>query len=67
MSRFSRTVRCAKISRPSGTWLMPNPITRSGSLPLIAALEQDVALLRIHQPQIVLSTVVLPAPLAPSR
>ena len=66
MRRFSRTLRNGKTSRPSGTWLMPSRITLSGSMRWISRPSNTtLPFCGSMTPHTVLSTVVLPAPLAP--
>ena len=66
MRRFSRTLRNGKTSRPSGTWLMPSRMTLSGSMRWISRPSKVTdPFCGSMTPQAVLSTVVLPAPLAP--
>ena len=58
--------RNGKTSRPSGTWLMPSRITLSGSMRWISRPSKTtLPFCGSMTPQTVLSTVVLPAPLAP--
>ena len=68
MSRFSRTERKGKTSRPSGTWAMPCAATRSGRKPVMSCpLSSTRPLSGSRMPEMVLSVLDLPAPLAPSN
>ena len=57
-----------KISRPSGTWAMPCRATQSGSRPVtLRPAKEIVPFCASMAPHTDFSTVVLPAPLAPSN
>src|SRR3972149_7001406 len=66
--RFSRTVSRLKIRRPSGTWAMPLRTIRCAGAPTSDSPSSTIAPRRgRRRPEIVLSVVVLPAPLLPSN
>ena len=65
-SRFSCTVRSGKIRRPSGTWLMPSATILFGLSVWMGCPRKSTSPLRGGvPPQMVISVVLLPAPLAP--
>ena len=67
-SRFSRTVRRARISRPSGTCTSPPRTIRSGEAVVRSRRsKRAVPALGRSNPDSVLRMVDLPAPLAPIR
>ena len=67
-SRFSRTVRPGKMRRPSGTWARPRLTRLSAELLASGSPSKRIAPdLGRCRPEMVLSKVVLPAPLAPSN
>jgi len=66
ISRFSATVRRGKIFRPSGDWTRPSAtISCGGSPPMSRPPNRIVPVRARTQPEMVMSVVVLPAPLAP--
>ena len=67
MRRLSRTESRGKTSRPSGTWQIPRRTIQAGSLPWIASPRyRTEPFCGSRMPDMVLSTVVLPAPFAPN-
>ena len=68
ISRFSITVRVAKILRPSGTWTMPCWTISCGSMRVMSSSSKRMCPVRVRsRPEMVLSVVDFPAPLAPIR
>ncbi len=66
--RFSSTVMRGKMRRPSGDWAMPSCMIWSVGMRLMSRPENTIEPSRIRgEPQIDISSVDLPAPLAPIR
>ena len=66
MWRFSSTVSCAKMRRPSGTCTTPRVTTSCGGTCVMSSpSKRTLPSLGTSRPLTVLSVVVLPAPLAP--
>jgi hypothetical protein len=65
--RFSSTVNSSMIPRPSGTWATPRRATFSTAWPSSSSPSKRTEPERdLTRPLMVRSSVVLPAPLAPS-
>jgi len=61
-------VRRGKIFRPSGDWTSPSATISCGGSPLMSRPRNRIAPVRARtHPEMVMSVVVLPAPLAPMR
>ena len=66
MRRLSSTVMRLRIARPSGTWLMPSAtILCGGRRTMLSPSKSIVPAVGRISPEMVFSSVVLPAPLAP--
>ena len=66
--RFSRTVRLEKSRLPSGTWEIPASTTSCGFRNVTGLSERSISPLATRlMPEMVLSSVDLPAPFAPTR
>ena len=68
MRRLSITVIRLRMARPSGTWLSPSAtILCAGSRAMLFPSNSIVPAVGRISPEIVFSSVVLPAPFAPIR
>src|SRR5919197_2400005 len=66
MSRFSRTVSCDRVPRPSGTCATPSRATSSGDRRTRSLPSSRMRPVRRTMPLMARSVVVFPAPFAPS-